>query len=95
MTAERADVAAVEQEPNLVAAPGLRVVPPLRRKARALPDWLVGAAVGGGIALGLAISVAGVFGVAAVVALVIVGCLARDEGPRVWRRRVRRRERSA
>lgn len=94
MTAERADLAPTGAEPNLADSPGLRVVPPLRPNARALPDWLVAAAVGGGVALGVAISVAGVFGVAAVVALAIVGALVRDEGPKVWRRTVRRRERS-
>lgn len=90
MSADRADLVTAAVEPNLADAPGLRVVPPLRKVRRAFPDWLVGAAVGGGIVLGLAISVAGVFGVAVVVALVIVGQLSVDQAPRAWRRLRRR-----
>lgn len=86
MTSPAGRVELSERDPELTSRPGLRVVPPLRRARRALPDWLVGAAVGGGIALGAAISIAGVFGVAAVVALVIVAQVTADQAPRVWRR---------
>jgi hypothetical protein len=78
------------RDPELTAAAGLRVVPPLRRRARALPDWVVPAVAVLGIVLGLAITLAGVFGVAMVTAGLIVAALVRDEGPRVWRRLRRR-----
>jgi hypothetical protein len=73
-------------EPELTEAAGLRVVPPLRRRPRALPDGAPLFLAVLGVLLGLAITVAGVFGAAAVVAVLIVGRLVRDEGPRVWRR---------
>lgn len=78
------------RDPELTAAAGLRVVPPLRRRVRALPDWIVPAVVALGVALGVAITLAGVFGVAVVAAVLIVTALVRDEGPRVWRRLRRR-----